>query len=131
MHWQAKHACTPLTDPTSVHPVSIQTTLDMPSGPTLAEGYEPSKDGSHAVFTKPIESSQNDDRSYRLIRLNNDLEVLLIHDATADKSAAALDVHVGHLSDPVWMMFFKTNVVYAAQKQQQRRECLNLRPCSC
>ncbi|KAF9285850.1 Insulinase (Peptidase M16) [Mortierella alpina] len=72
----------------------------MPSGPTLAEGYEPSKDGSHAVFTKPIESSQNDDRSYRLIRLNNDLEVLLIHDATADKSAAALDVHVGHLSDP-------------------------------
>ncbi|KAF9981131.1 Insulinase (Peptidase M16) [Mortierella antarctica] len=72
----------------------------MPNGLTLAEGYEPSKDGTHAVFTKPIESSQNDERSYRLIRLKNDLEVLLIHDDTADKSAAALDVHVGHLSDP-------------------------------
>ncbi|CAO3567293.1 unnamed protein product [Mortierella alpina] len=66
----------------------------------MAEGYEPSKDGTHAVFTKPIESSANDERHYRLIRLSNDLEVLLIHDATADKSAAALDVHVGHLSDP-------------------------------
>ncbi|KAF9955870.1 Insulinase (Peptidase M16) [Mortierella alpina] len=72
----------------------------MSYGQTSAEGFEPSKDGTHAVFTKPIESSLNDERSYRLIRLNNDLEVLLIHDATADKSAAALDVHVGHLSDP-------------------------------
>ncbi|KAG0198344.1 Insulinase (Peptidase M16) [Mortierella sp. GBA30] len=65
-----------------------------------AKGYEPSKDGTHTVFTKPIEVSQNDERSYRLVRLHNDLEVLLIHDAAADKSAAALDVHVGHLSDP-------------------------------
>ena len=73
----------------------------MSFGQSSAEGFEPSKDGTHAVFTKPIESSLNDERSYRLIRLNNDLEVLLIHDATADKSAAALDVHVGHLTDPV------------------------------
>ncbi|KAK3847359.1 MAG: Metalloenzyme, LuxS/M16 peptidase-like protein, partial [Linnemannia gamsii] len=63
-------------------------------------GFEISPDGTHTVFTQPIESSPNDERSYRLVRLNNDLEVLLIHDAKADKSAAALDVHVGHLSDP-------------------------------
>ncbi|KAG0279853.1 Insulinase (Peptidase M16) [Linnemannia exigua] len=63
-------------------------------------GFETSPDGTHAVLTQPIESSPNDERSYRLVRLNNDLEVLLIHDAKADKSAAALDVHVGHLSDP-------------------------------
>lgn len=67
----------------------------------LPAGFEMSPDGTHAVFTKPIESSPNDERSYRLVCLHNDLEVLLIHDAKADKSAAALDVHVGHLSDPV------------------------------
>ncbi|KAF9108592.1 Insulinase (Peptidase M16) [Mortierella sp. GBA35] len=72
----------------------------MTSGKTLPAGFEAPPDGTHAVFTQPIESSPNDQRSYRLIRLNNDLEVLLIHDAKADKSAAALDVHVGHLSDP-------------------------------
>ncbi|KAG0054714.1 Insulinase (Peptidase M16) [Gryganskiella cystojenkinii] len=67
---------------------------------TFPEGFEPSKDGSHAVFMKPIEASPNDDRSYRLIRLPNELEVLLVHDPTTDKSGAAMDVHVGHLTDP-------------------------------
>lgn len=67
----------------------------------LPDGYVLSEKKTHADFTKPIESSLNDDRLYRLIRLNNDLEVLLIQDPTVDKSAAALDVHVGHLSDPV------------------------------
>jgi insulysin len=73
----------------------------MTSDKTLPAGFEISPDGTHAVFTQPIETSPHDERSYRLVRLNNALEVLLIHDAKADKSAAALDVHVGHLSDPV------------------------------
>lgn len=67
----------------------------------LPEGFEPSKDGTHAVFTKPLEAPPTDDRSYRLLRLRNDMEVLVIHDPKADKAAAAMDVHVGHLSDPV------------------------------
>ncbi|KAF9923801.1 Insulinase (Peptidase M16) [Linnemannia zychae] len=66
----------------------------------LPAGYETSPDGTYAVYTPPIEVSPNDKRNYRLIRLNNDLEALLIHDDQADKSAAALNVHVGHLSDP-------------------------------
>ncbi|KAF8931622.1 Metalloenzyme, LuxS/M16 peptidase-like protein [Dissophora ornata] len=66
----------------------------------LPEGYVLNEKGTHADFTKPIEKSLNDDRFYQLIRLRNDLEVLLIHDPSVDKSAAALDVHVGHLSDP-------------------------------
>ncbi|ORZ07985.1 Metalloenzyme, LuxS/M16 peptidase-like protein [Lobosporangium transversale] len=66
----------------------------------LPEGYVLHEKGTHAIFTKPIEQSLNDDRHYRLIRLKNDLEVLLIQDPNVDKSAAALDVHVGHLSDP-------------------------------
>lgn len=56
---------------------------------------------SFSVFTKPLVKSQQDDRDYRIIRLDNGLEATLIHDAKADKAAASLDVAVGHLSDPV------------------------------
>lgn len=42
-----------------------------------------------------------DDREYRVVRLNNGLEALLIHDEQTDKASAALDVHVGSLADPV------------------------------
>jgi len=67
----------------------------------VPEGYALSETGAFAQYLKPIEKSLNDDRLYRSIRLQNGLEVLLIQDPNVDKSAAALDVHVGHLSDPV------------------------------
>ncbi|KAI0005889.1 Metalloenzyme, LuxS/M16 peptidase-like protein [Russula compacta] len=54
----------------------------------------------HWVYTKPIQKSQQDDREYRLIRLDNGLQAMLVHDAKADKAAASLDVAVGHLHDP-------------------------------
>ncbi|EFN55439.1 hypothetical protein CHLNCDRAFT_35384 [Chlorella variabilis] len=41
-----------------------------------------------------------DDHEYRLITLGNGLRALLVHDATAEKGAAACDVRVGSLSDP-------------------------------
>ncbi|KAJ8705714.1 hypothetical protein PYW08_012760 [Mythimna loreyi] len=44
--------------------------------------------------------SQEDKRSYRGLVLSNRLRVLLVSDMTTDKSAAALDVNVGYLSDP-------------------------------
>lgn len=47
-----------------------------------------------------IETSPNDDRSYRLMKLPNQLECLLIHDLETDKAAASLSMGVGHLSDP-------------------------------
>jgi insulysin len=47
-----------------------------------------------------ILKSQNDSRSYRCIILENGLQVLLISDKDTDKAAAAMDVHVGHFSDP-------------------------------
>ena len=47
-----------------------------------------------------FEQSANDSRRYRAIRLKNDLTALLISDKDAEKSGAALDVHVGHFSDP-------------------------------
>ena len=67
--------------------------LTSSSGPADASHYY--------VWPTAIEQSQQDDRSYRLIKLENGLQALLVHDAQADKSAASLDVSVGHLSDPV------------------------------
>ena len=55
---------------------------------------------AYSVFTEPIEKPAQDTRSYRLLRLQNGLEAMLIHDKDADISAAALDVAVGHLNDP-------------------------------
>ena len=55
----------------------------------------------HLVYTKPILKSEQDDRDYRIIRLENGLQATLVHDGTADKAAASLDVAVGHLYDPV------------------------------
>ncbi|CAB3398604.1 unnamed protein product [Caenorhabditis bovis] len=48
------------------------------------------------IINKPA----NDAREYRGLELTNGLRVLLVSDPTTDKSAAALDVNVGHLMDP-------------------------------
>lgn len=47
-----------------------------------------------------IGKSQQDNRDYRGLKLSNGLKVLLVSDPTTDKSAAALTVDVGHMSDP-------------------------------
>ncbi|XP_050359378.1 insulin-degrading enzyme [Nymphalis io] len=47
-----------------------------------------------------IIKSPEDKREYRGLKLANRLKVLLVSDPTTDKSAAALDVNVGYLSDP-------------------------------
>lgn len=44
--------------------------------------------------------SPNDTNQYRYITLENGVRALLIHDDTAQKSAAALAVNVGHFDDP-------------------------------
>ena len=54
-----------------------------------------------SVFEGNIQKSEKDDRDYRLIQLENGLQAMIIHDPTADKAAASLDVAVGHLYDPV------------------------------
>lgn len=45
--------------------------------------------------------SENDRRSYRYLVLDNQLRVLLISDPSTEKSAAALDVHVGANQSPL------------------------------
>ncbi|KAF2673613.1 LuxS/MPP-like metallohydrolase [Microthyrium microscopicum] len=54
---------------------------------------------SAARVTDSLEKPALDDRSYRVILLPNQLEVLLIHDPKTDKASAALDVNVGSYSD--------------------------------
>lgn len=49
--------------------------------------------------TDQLEIPSLDDRQYRVIRLPNDLEALLVHDPETDKASAALDVNVGNFSD--------------------------------
>ena len=52
------------------------------------------------LVTEDMEKPSLDDRSYRVIRLDNQLEALLIHDPETDKGSASLDVNVGNFSDP-------------------------------
>lgn len=56
---------------------------------------------AYHVFLKPIEKPALDTREYQLLRLESGLQALLVHDKDADTSAAAMDIAVGHLSDPV------------------------------
>lgn len=66
----------------------------------------------YAAFIKPIQKSPQDDRDYRIIRLENGLSATIVHDPTADKAAASLDVAVGHLYDPVGSARSMLSVVF-------------------
>lgn len=76
------------------------------SAPYAAQSYWVSRSGnqqvpSYHVYNKDIIRSERDERDYRLIRLQNGLQAMLVHDVKADKAAASMDVAVGHLYDPV------------------------------
>lgn len=49
--------------------------------------------------TDKLEAPALDDRSYRVIRLPNMLEALLVHDPETDKASASVNVNVGSFSD--------------------------------
>lgn len=55
--------------------------------------------GSIERLTESLERPELDDRSYRVIRLENKLEALLVHDPDTDKASAAMNVNVGNFSD--------------------------------
>jgi insulysin len=46
-----------------------------------------------------LEKPELDDRSYRVIKLQNELEALLVHDPKTDKASASVNVNVGSFSD--------------------------------
>ena len=51
-------------------------------------------------LAEQLEKPLLDNRTYRVIKLPNDLEALLIHDAETDKASASMDVAVGSFCDP-------------------------------
>lgn len=68
----------------------------------LAKAVEPVRDDERRPVervTDHLETPSLDDRVYRVIRLSNQLEVLLVHDAETDKASASMDVNVGNFSD--------------------------------
>lgn len=46
-----------------------------------------------------LEAPALDDRKYRVIKLPNHLEALLVHDPDTDKASASVNVNVGSFSD--------------------------------
>lgn len=67
--------------------------------PVKAEAQAPSRQSPVVVLTDSLEKPSLDDRDYRVVRLENELEALLVHDPETDKASAALDVNVGNFSD--------------------------------
>ena len=48
----------------------------------------------------PVAVPTSDTRNYAVVTLENGLKAVIVSDSETDKAACALDVHVGHLSDP-------------------------------
>lgn len=70
------------------------------SGLAIAQENAAVPDETLITTAVDVIKSENDDRDYRYITLKNKLRILLISDADAEKSAAALDVHIGHNQNP-------------------------------
>ena len=51
-------------------------------------------------ITGKLEAPELDDRSYRVIRLPNKLEALLVHDAESDKASASVNGKIP-LAEPI------------------------------
>ncbi len=72
----------------------------MPRSPPVDHTAKGGGGGGHVErITDALERPSLDDRTYRVVRLVNQLEALLVHDAETDKASAALDVNVGSFYD--------------------------------
>lgn len=56
--------------------------------------------GAFQLVCENITKSEGDDRLYRGLVLKNGLKVLVVSDGSTEKAAAAMDVHIGSMSDP-------------------------------
>ncbi len=52
------------------------------------------------ILEGPINKNEKDVRQYQVIKLANDMQVLLVYDATAPKSLAGIALPIGSLDDP-------------------------------
>lgn len=81
-----------------VRPLSVRGGVCQMSGPTPLQ--DPAEVLSVLEQCDGIHSPPQDLKEYRYVRASNGLRVLLVHDPTTEKAAAALEVHAGHFSDP-------------------------------
>lgn len=77
----------------SAVPIRIVSTRDQHSQ------FNMSTPGISTVYNDIIKSAE-DKRSYRGLELDNGMKVLLVSDPSTEKAAAAMDVHIGSMSDP-------------------------------
>ncbi|KAH8078394.1 LuxS/MPP-like metallohydrolase [Cristinia sonorae] len=54
----------------------------------------------HSIFTGHLEKPDLDTRSYRILKLENGMVGVLVHDPDADKAAACVSIAVGAANDP-------------------------------
>jgi len=107
---KARYCCFPPPSCCSFTPCHLASTL--PMYPQFHSEWERITPGNSSVpsfyaFAREIKRSEQDDRQYRIIQLDNGLQATLVHDSKADKAAASLDVAIGHLNDPVSSVFLK------------------------
>lgn len=55
--------------------------------------------GASKLVTEHVDKPSQDNRRYRVIKLSNQLEAVLIHDPDTDKASAALSNGAGSFSD--------------------------------
>jgi hypothetical protein len=77
-------------------PLLVSANINNTNNMSLPERFASSR---ASVLTDAMEKPQLDNRTYRVVRLPNDLEALLIHDPDTDKASAAMDVNIGSFSD--------------------------------
>lgn len=77
----------------------------------MSASQDPALAKVSTVLASDLERPELDNRQYRVIRLQNGLEALLVHDPDTDKSSAAMDVRVGSFADsedlPVSILFVR------------------------
>ncbi len=68
----------------------------------------PATDGipAYSVYGGNVHKPELDDRDYRVVRLENGILAVLIHDSKADKAASCVNIAVGHMQDPVGFLRF-------------------------
>lgn len=72
----------------------------LPPTPLMSNPFPPVPPIPKADGPVTLHLPPTDDRIHKYFMLPNGMEVIVVSDPKADKAAAAMDVGVGHLSDP-------------------------------
>lgn len=83
----------------------LSTTLLAAAGKASAKGISCAKLDENQILTQTqlvgeVKKRPSDNREYRAVTLRNGIRTLLISDPSTSRSAAAMDVHVGSMTDP-------------------------------